>query len=261
MTPYRVVVVDDEPLAREGIRALLEEHSDFLVEALCGSGPEALKAVERHRPDLLFLDVQMPGMDGFEVLRRLGDGVPQAVIFVTAHDQHAVRAFEVSALDYLLKPFDAGRFHAALERARRRLAEGDLREMGERIAAVLRLADPSPRGAGSAGPDPPDRIAIRSRGCVTWIPVESIDRIEAAGYYAQIHAGGETHLLRESLGSLERRVGPAGFVRIHRSHLVPARRIRKLITERNGDATAVLDDGTSLPVGRSLTPGLRKLLG
>ncbi len=231
MTPIRTLIVDDEPLARVALQTLLasEERLELVGEADCGDA--AVEAVRRARPQLLLLDVSLPDMDGFEVLRRLGDEAPPHTIFVTAHGDHALRAFDVDAIDYLMKPVSRKRLAVALDRAHERLATS---------AAAESIED---RGEGAG----PSRLAVRTAGRMRYVPTESIDWIEAADYCVRLHAAGTRYLIRRSMKSLERLLSGRGFVRVHRSAIVNADRVREIRSRR----TVVLDDGTELPISRS----------
>jgi two-component system LytT family response regulator len=219
------VIVDDEPLARSSIARLLRTDPEIEILIECGSGTEAVKAVRQLRPSLLFLDVQMPGRDGFEVLEDLGPDVPPAVVFVTAYDQYALKAFEAEALDYLLKPYDDSRFFRVLARAKALL--------------VGRAAEPAL-----------GRIMIRSAGRISFLRAGEVDWIEAANYYSSLHAGAKTHLLRRSMAELERELEAGRFCRIHRSTIVNLERVRALEHDTNGDYEVVLHDETRLKVSR-----------
>jgi two-component system LytT family response regulator len=242
------LIVDDEPLARERLRTLLAAEPDIEVVAECVNGRDAVAAVKRQRPDVLFLDIQMPELDGFQVLAQLAAPLP-AVIFVTAFDEHAVRAFEVHALDYLLKPFKPARLRAALARVREQLAakksDGDdtsrriLELLEERAAKIEYLA----------------RIAVRDRDRVRFVKTADIDWIEASGNYLVLHAGKENHVLRETLTSLESQLSPREFFRLNRSALVHVDRVRHVEPAFNDEHIVVLADGTRL----TLTRGLREL--
>lgn len=223
----RVLVVDDEPLARRNIAILLRDDPDIAEIAESGSGAAAVEAVRRAPPDLMFLDVQMPEVDGFDVLELLGGDVPRVVVFVTAYDEYALRAFEAGALDYLLKPYDDARFQRALARAKQRIAE---------VGAPPRPAV--------------ERLVIKSRGRVVFVSAADLDWIEADSYYAGLHVGAETHTLRRTLAELEADLNPARFVRVHRSAIVNLDRVRGLELTRSGDHEVVLADGTRLRVSR-----------
>ena len=236
----RTIIVDDEPLARERLRVLLAAAPDFAVIAECGDGAIAVATIAREHPDLVFLDVQMPEMDGFEVLAALPTDRMPRVIFVTAYDEHAIRAFEVHALDYLLKPFDRDRFAAALARARAETKRD--RAAGSNGLRGLR-EDLIGHGAN-------DRLVARAGGRVLFIPAEEIERVEAAGNYVKLHGPKETYLLRESMAAIEQRLAPERFVRLSRSTIVNAGRIRAIERAEHGDSGVVLDDGTRLRLSR-----------
>ncbi len=244
MREIRTVVADDEPLARRGIRQLLARHADVTVVAEARDGLDTLATLAEHRPDLLFLDVQMPELDGFEVLRRHGPARMPAVIFVTAYDAFAVRAFEAQALDYLVKPVQEARFAEAIARARARLRAGDAEALARRLEALLALRD-----AEAAR----ERLLVPTAAGELVLDAGEIDWIQAEDYYAAIHVHGRRHLIRESLASLEQRLdGATGgrFVRAHRSALVNVERIRELRVDAAGETVLVLRDGTRVPVSR-----------
>lgn len=253
MAEIRAVVADDEPLARRGVRQLLAAHPDVAVVAEARNGREALRALRTHRPDLLFLDVQMPELDGFGVLRAHGaEGMP-AVVFVTAYDEYAVRAFEAHALDYLVKPVEEARFAAALERVRERLRTREAVELSRRLAALL--ADQEQRHPAAAR-----RLRVPTATGELLLDAAEIEWIEADDYYAAVHVAGRRHLIRESLASLEQRLDGARFVRTHRSALVNVERVRELRAEPAGEAVLVLRDGTRVPVSRRRREQVASLL-
>ncbi len=241
----RVLIVDDEPLARTAIRNMLRRHSDVKIAAECESGAEAIAAIASAAPDLVFLDVQMPEVDGFGVLAAIQRERMPRVIFVTAYDQYAVHAFDVHALDYLLKPFDRERFDAALERARRELTAPD---WSGRVLALLRET----RG------EYLQRLIIRGQGRVFFLAAAEIDWIEAQGNYVNLHSGGRKHLFREALGSLETKLDPRMFRRIHRSTIANVERIRELRPGFHGDFDVVLRDGTELRLSHRYRANLEK---
>jgi two-component system LytT family response regulator len=222
----RAMLVDDEPLARSNLRVLLGKDSDIELIGECSSGTEALVAIREKIPDLLFLDVQMPECDGFDVLEVLGSNLPPAVVFVTAYDQFALRAFEAGALDYLLKPFDDARFRRALDRAKETFA---------------RRQHPA---------RPLDRIAIKGTGQVSFVNISDIDWIEAADYYTCLHVGTKTHLLRRSMAELEQELDPAVFCRIHRSSIVNIARVERLKLNPEGEYEVMLKHGVRLRLSR-----------
>jgi two-component system, LytTR family, response regulator len=242
----KVIVVDDEPLARERIRTLLAPESDVQLVAECANGPEAITAIQRETPDVVFLDIQMPEMDGFQTLRALGAPLP-LVIFVTAFDEHAVRAFEAQALDYLLKPFKPARLRASLDRAREQLARRKPDEITKQLAALLE----SRANVGGYL----TRIAVRDRDRLHFVKTSDIDWLEASGNYVIVHSGRENHVLRETLTALEAQLSPREFLRLSRSAIVKLDRVRHVEPTFNDEHVVVLTDGTRLP----LTRGVREL--
>ncbi|MCP3098132.1 LytTR family DNA-binding domain-containing protein [Myxococcus sp. K15C18031901] len=252
----RTLIVDDEPLAREGLRLLLATDPDVRVVGEAGNGPEAIRLIREQRPDLVLLDVQMPEFNGFEVLARLTPGEVPAVIFVTAYDSYALRAFDIHALDYLLKPFRDDRFQDAVGRAKAQIRMARMSDLSQRLMSVIstygeRDVTPPPTPA-AASPEPwAHRLAIRDTGRVVFLEVDEIEYIEAADYYVQIHAGGKAYLHRETMQHLETRLDPERFMRIHRSAIVNARRIRELRSEGRRDLIVVLTSGVELRVARS----------
>jgi two-component system LytT family response regulator len=253
LTKIRVLVADDEPLARRGVRQLLAPHSDMCVAGESRNGPETLRSLDALAPDLLFLDVQMPEMDGFEVLRARGAERMPAVVFVTAHDQFAVRAFEAHALDYLVKPLNVERFEAALQRVRERLQMMEAVDRAARLTALL-AAERAQREKNGV-----ERLVVSTATSELVIPVEEIDWISADDYYACLHVGTKDHLLRESLTSLEARLDARRFARIHRSAIVQLDRVRGLRTTMRGDEV-VLRNGSRIPVSRRKRSVLEDLL-
>jgi two-component system LytT family response regulator len=223
----RVLVVDDEALARRNVTALLRGDPDIASIEECGSGVEAIEIIRREKPDIVFLDVQMPECGGFDVLEMLGADLPRTLIFVTAYDTYALRAFEAGALDYLLKPFDDARFGRALHRAKEKLA----------------LYAPQQAR-------PVRRFVVRSPGQLRFLDVSGIDWIEAASYYACLHVGAETHIIRRSLSELERDLGEEQFIRIHRSVIVNLDRIERLALQSSGEYEVVLASGARLRLSR-----------
>ena len=234
----RAVIVDDEELARAYLRELLQAHPEIEIAAECGNGFEAVKAVAEATPDLLFLDVQMPKLDGFEVLELLdrSPGTPPVVIFVTAYDQYAMRAFDAHAVDYLLKPFGAERFERAIERAKSRLGERrlPLEVAGERPAAAR-----------------PERIVVRDGTRVHVIPLDKLDYVEAQDDYVAFHSGGKSYLKQQPIASVESVLDPKRFVRIHRSAIVNLERVARIEPYGKESRIAILNDATRLPVSRS----------
>ena len=249
----RTLIVDDEPLARERIRQLLRKEPDIEILGECADGRDAAAAIGRYKPDLVFLDVQMPELDGFGVLEQLDRRAMPAIIFVTAHDQFALRAFEVHALDYLLKPFDSGRFKKALERARERIQRQPSADLSRRVSELL--ADLK------TGPNQQNRLAIKSGGKVLFLKVDEIDWVEAADNYVNLHVGNESHLHRETMAALEARFPADQFMRISRSTMVNIERIKELQPMFHGEYTVILRNGTRLTLSRGYREKLNQLLG
>jgi two-component system LytT family response regulator len=248
----RTVIVEDEPPARAGLRTLLTVDPEIELKAECGTVEEAQKALADGRTDILFLDVQLARRTGFDLLASLGASRPPAVVFVTAYDQHAVKAFDVEAVDYLLKPFDDQRFAQALARAKERVRQAQAKSLARELAAKLA---PSPPAA------PPRVLLLKDGSRSMFLREDEIDWIEAQDYYVEIHAAGTAHLHREPLRDLEARLDPKRFVRIHRSAIVRIDRIREIQSLPSGDAAVVLRDGTELRVSRSRRDAIRAVLG
>ena len=247
----RALIVDDEPLARKGVALRLRKFEDIEVVGECGDGATAVERILSLSPDVVFLDVQMPEMDGFDVLRALpAENVP-AVIFLTAHEQHALRAFEVHAIDYLLKPIDDERFAVAINRARKLAGRNSDRQLAENI---LRLLADRPNQFAS-------RFPARSGSRIQIIPTTEIDWIKASGDYAELHTGGRFYLIRETMNSLEEKLDPAKFVRIHRSRIVRADRIRELRLIDNREYVVKLSDGSEHRSSRTYAERLERWLG
>lgn len=261
--PIRVLVVDDELLARERITDLLAHEPDVEILGTADNGNTAVEAIRAKRPDLVFLDVQMPGKTGLDVVRDVGPDAMPATIFVTAFDQYALRAFDLAALDYLVKPFDDERFEQAFRRARQLI---DLREMGklrEQLLAILQQGSTERSDAHPTTDATPylERIAVEMRGKVRVVPVEQIDYITADGPYAELHTGERTHLIRETMQTLEERLDPRHFVRIHRSAIVRLQLVDTLLRGGGGDYEVQLKSGLRLPVSRSRREELERRLG
>jgi two-component system LytT family response regulator len=253
MRTLKTLVVDDEPLARERVVSLLQGEQDIELLGECRDGQEAIAAIQQLSPDLVFLDVQMPGADGFQVLQAVGADKMPMVIFVTAYDQHALRAFEVRALDYLLKPFDRERFHDAVTRAKASIEQQETGDLGRRLLALVKDLRP-------AAPKT-DRIVVKSGGRLFFLRCDEIDWIEAAGNYARLHVAHESHLLRETMTSLESRLDPEKFFRIHRSRIVNMERIQELQPWFNGEYVVILRNGTRLTLSRGYREKLQDRLG
>jgi two-component system, LytTR family, response regulator len=250
----RALIVDDEPLAREMLREMLEADQDVEIVGERSNGREAVEAIRAHSPDLLFLDVQMPEVGGFEVLEALGTGPMPHVIFVTAYDQYAVRAFEVHALDYLLKPFDRERFDISWQRAKTQIVREKDGGRDQRILALLEELK-----AGSSRYL--ERLVIKSGGRIYFLETNEIDWIEAEGNYVSVHSGKKSHLLRETISSLESQLDPRKFLRIHRSSIVRIDRIKELQPWFHGEYHVILQNGTQLMLSRNYREKLQEALG
>jgi two-component system LytT family response regulator len=255
----KTLIVDDEPLARQSLRVLLSEDSEIELIGECGSGAEALRAIGQQSPDLIFLDIQMPSMNGFDVLERLDAEHLPAIIFVTAFDQYAIKAFEVHALDYLLKPFSDARFWKALKQAKVQVEQREVSELSQRLIALL--DDREHAGTDKTRATPYlSRLMIKSASRVLFLKVDEIDWIEAADYYVNLHVGRKTHLIRETMGELETKLDPQKFQRVHRSSIVNLDRVRELHPMFNGEYIVVLQDGTELKLSRSRREQLEQKL-
>jgi two-component system LytT family response regulator len=258
LSQLRAVIVDDEPAARRGIRLLLEQDGGVDVVGEASGGAEAAELIAREKPDLAFLDVQMPGCDGFQALARLNLEQAPAVVFVTAYDEHALRAFEVNAVDYLLKPYDDARFEAALQRAKEAVRRRQADTVNTRLHQLLDYLQHSPPPA--AVEPSADRILLKSSGEIFFLKAEEIDWIEAEGDYMKFHVGGRTHLMRETMARLEARLNPQRFIRIHRSTIVNIDRLRKLSPSFAGEYAVILHDGTKLKLSRGYHERIAALL-
>ena len=253
--PIRILVVDDEPLAREKIRRMVKDDAEIRLVGECANGAEAIEAVQTLSPDLLLLDVQMPEVGGFAVLEALqSNGVRlPPVIVITAYDHYAVRAFEVHALDYLLKPFDRDRFRAALDRAKKQIRREQAPALDERIVALLEhLQGPRKHH---------ERLVVKTGGRVFFLNTDEVDWVEAEGNYVSIHTGKKSYLLRETISSLESQLDPKKFIRIHRSAIVNINRIKELQPWSHGEYHVLLLDGTQLTLSRSYREKLQAALG
>lgn len=254
----RALVVDDEPPARRKVRRFLEAEPDVRVVGEAGSGFEAVEAIRELEPDLVVLDVQMPGLDGFGVIATLADDELPEVIFATAYDRYALRAFDVHAVDYLLKPFDRARFGVALARARERVAEQDDEVLGDEVLERVRRLVAEVRGGGERHLE---RLLVEERGKEILVPVASIDWLEAGGNYVTVHAGGRRHLVRCTLKALVARLPSRRFVRVHRSAAVNLDRVVELRPQGRGDYTIVLEGGAVVPMSRRYRARLKEALG
>lgn len=260
----RTLIVDDEPLARERVRTMAGGEPDLDVIGEARDGIEAVDAILSQAPDLVFLDVQMPKLDGFEVISSVGADRMPPVVFVTAFDQHALRAFEVQALDYLLKPFDRDRFCGALTRVRQQIDRAENGALGQKLLALVRDMHtdmpaetvPPPQVQGKS-----DRMVVKSGGRLFFLRADEIDWVEAAGNYVRLHVGAESHLLRETMNAIETRLNPDTFFRIHRSRIVNIERIKELQPWFNGEYVVILRNGTKLTLSRGYREKLQDRLG
>jgi two-component system, LytTR family, response regulator len=249
----RALIADDEPLARERLRMLLAPADWLEIVEECADGLSAIAAIQKLRPDLVFLDVQMPGATGFEVIEAIGPSKMPFVVFVTAHDHYAIKAFDVHAVDYLLKPFDRGRFTEALARARAQLEQRSGGELERRLLELVHDLKPTHQKL--------ERFVIKSGGRVFFVRAAEIDWIEAAGNYVKLHVGADTHLFRETMNALEARLNPDIFYRVHRSHIVNIERVRELQPWFNGEYVVFLKDGTRLTLSRGYREKLQEKMG
>ncbi len=254
MNKIRALVVDDEPMARDRVLSLLQQEEDIEVVGECGDGTQAVAAIQHHLPDLVFLDVQMPGHNGFEVIQAVGVDRMPIVIFVTAYDEYALRAFEVHALDYLLKPFGRDRFQQTLQHTRAALERRRAGDLGRRLLALVNDI--------KTEPEPPrlDRLVVKSGGRVFFLRSDDIDWIEAAGNYVRLHLGQESHLFRETMNRIEARLDNRRFLRIHRSRIVNTERVKELQPWFNGEHVIVLKNGTRLTLSRGYRDKLQEQL-
>jgi len=248
----RTLIADDEALARKKLRLLLNDEDGLTVVAECTDGKQTLAAVRTHKPDLLLLDIHMPDLDGFQVLEQIPPEQMPLVIFTTAYDQHAIRAFEAHALDYLLKPFNQQRLHHALERVKAELLKSHEHGVRSRLLELFDKARPEAKEL--------HRLVIRTAGRVVFLEFDEVDWIEAAANYVKLHVGKESFLLREGIGHVSSKLDPERFVRIHRSYIVNVSRIRELQPCDSGEFIAVLRDGKELSCSRGCRPQLLKLI-
>jgi two-component system LytT family response regulator len=268
--PIRAIIVDDEPLARRGLELRLDRFDDIRIVAQCGNGREALEAVVEHAPDLMFLDIEMPGIDGFEVLRRIPQTSMPMVVFVTAYDRYAIEAFDAHALDYLLKPLVDERFDRTMAHVRDQFAQRRSMKHREQLVALLARVTGAgqldaeellARGAAGLPRRFPEVLPIRLGRETIRLPVATIEWVDAAGDYMCVHAEGRTHVVRATMKQFEERLDPADFQRIHRSTIVNIRRIRKLKPHTNGEYFLTLEGGHELKLSRSYRDRLARILG
>jgi len=248
----RAVIVDDEELARERILSLLAPYDDVEVVGVCADGASAIETIERAQPNLVFLDVQMSGMDGFEVVENIDLPTMPAVVFVTAHDGHALRAFEIHALDFLLKPFDERRFAKSLERAREQIARRNGSVIDDRLLSLIQELRSERKYS--------ERLIVKSGGRVFFVRTEEIDWVEASGNYVKLHTRSDAHVLRESMKNMEAKLDPKTFVRIHRSAIVNVDQIKELEPWFHGEYIVIMRDGTRLTASRVFSDRLSALM-
>jgi len=252
----RTIIADDERLARKKLRILLDSEPQVEVVAECPNGRQTVSAIRSFRPDILLLDIQMPDLNGFEVLGEISSDEMPRVIFTSAYDQYAIRAFETHALDYLLKPFDQDRLHAAIERASVEIRKSKEQEFTTRVLELLSSVKSEKRTA----PEFEDRLAIRTNGRVVFLNLDEIHWVEAAANYVRLNTGKDSYLFRETISRVSERLNPAQFVRIHRSMIVNVRRIRELIPVNSGEYVVVLNNGKELPCSRGYRANLQHLI-
>ena len=264
MEVIKTLIVDDERLARETLRLLLEDHKQFEIVGECENGKEAVRMIQQENLDLVFLDIQMPELNGFEVIEKVGADKMPVVVFVTAYDQYALQAFEARALDYLLKPFDDERFEQALKRASERIRQRQVGELSTKLVDLIGIrTDPIPLDTNNE-PEKGghlERIMIKERGSIFFIKVDEIDWVEAAGDYVSIHTGSKSHLLRETMSGLIKKLDPRQFVRVHRSSIVKVDSIRELKPYFHGDYIIILKNGKELKLSRRYWEQVEKVLG
>jgi len=249
----RTLIVDDEPLARERVKRFLRDEPDIEIVGESGNGKDAISAIRSLQPDLVFLDIQMPEKTGFDVVKAVDPAAMPVVIFVTAYDQYALQAFEVHALDYLLKPFNRERIHRAVRRARQQIERRRLGDLDERMNSLISTL--------KSGRKYLDRLVVRSVGRVFFLKTDEIDWIEAAGNYVKLHVGRDSHMIRETMNGIEAKLDPAKFIRIHRSTVVNIDRIKELHPMFSGDYAVILRNGTELALSRNYRERFLESLG
>ena len=255
-SPLRVIIADDERLARKKLHILLESEPEVQVVAECEDGRQTISAIHAHLPDLLLLDIQMPDLDGFQVLNEVPSGEMPVVIFTSAYDQYAIRAFEAHALDYLLKPFDQERLHHSIERACSEVRKSGDREITHRIMDLLSRV----RSETRSGPEPEGRLVIRAKGRVIFLNLDEIDWVEAAANYVRLNVGKESYFFRETISRIAERLNPDLFIRIHRSTIVNVRKIKELIPVNSGEYIVILKTGKELSCSRGHRAGLQSVI-
>jgi two-component system, LytTR family, response regulator len=263
----RTLIVDDEPLARDAIRILLQDDADIEIISDCSNGVEAVKMILKYAPDLVFLDVQMPDLDGFQVIEQVGADKMPVTVFVTAYDQYALRAFIAHALDYILKPFDHERFYDALQRAKSQVLRQKFYDQSHRLLTLLEDLHGAPQATGKEEKEPLprqkflDRLVIKADARIFFLQVEEIDWIEADGDYMILHSGSKSHLLRETMNELATKLDPEKFLRISRSSIVNVERIKDIKPFFKGEHILTLKDGKQLKMTRGYRDKLQALLG
>ena len=255
-TVLRTVIADDEPLARKKLRLLLDSEAEVNIVAECSDGRQTVSAVKTCRPDLLLLDIQMPDLDGFQVLSEISAAEMPAVIFTSAYDQYAIRAFQAHALDYLLKPFDQDRLHHSIERARLELRKAHDRKITHRILDLLSQVKSEKQP--TSGPE--NRLVIKAKGRVVFLDLDEIDWVGAAANYVRLNVGKESYLLRETISRTSERLNPDHFIRVHRSTIVNVRKIKELIPVNSGEYIVVLKSGKELSCSRGYRRGLQRVI-
>ena len=239
----RTLIVDDEPLARERVKRFLKDERDLEILGECGNGRDAIKVIRETRPDLVFLDIQMPEKNGFDVIKGLDAKNLPNIVFITAYDQYALQAFEVHALDYLLKPFNRERFHQAVKRAKEQIESRRRGALDERLVSLISSIGPEKKYL--------ERLVVKSVGRVFFLKTNEIDWIEASGNYLKLHVGRDSHMIRETMNSIESKIDPSQFMRIHRSTIVNIDRIKELHPMFSGDYSVILRDGSELALSRN----------
>lgn len=257
----RALIVDDEKLAREALAVMLADDPDVEIIAECRNGREAVRAIREKSPDLVFLDIQMPEVDGFQVTEEVGVDRMPVTVFVTAYDKHALRAFEAQALDYLLKPFDHDRFHAALQRAKTQIRHQKLGEIGDSLIAVLQEVGSADRKPSvTDNKEPIERVAIKSAGRIYFLQADAVDWVEGAGDYLSLHSGDKAHLIRETMAEFYSKLDPKKFLRIHRSAIVNIEKIKEIHPMYKGEYVITLTNGKRLKSSRGYRQELQNLL-
>lgn len=248
----KTIIVDDEELARERVRGFLGETDRFEIVAECANGKEAVESIYNYKPDLVFLDIQMPVMNGFEVIEQIKDELP-LIIFVTAYDEYAIKAFEVNALDYLLKPFDRKRFHLSLERAEKIIRESGEKELRAKIDSLLKQIDTEEKKY-------TERFVVKQSGKISFVPADEIDYMEATGNYIKLATANGSHLIRETMNKIEKKLDPQNFIRVHRSFIVKVEMIKELKPYFNGEYVIILKSGKEIKSSKTYKNTINDIL-